>query len=200
MIRNVYDWVLNLAYKPYAPFILFSLSFSESSFFPIPPDILLISLCLGANRKSLYFALICTLGSVFGGAFGYFIGNYLWWDGNLYSNFAQIFFNNIPGFSEELFLQIQEKYILHGFLIIFTAGFTPIPYKIFTIFSGAFSLPFHLFLLASFISRGARFFLLSLLIYKYGEKIRIFIDRYFNLLSIIFTIFLISGYIIIKLW
>jgi membrane protein YqaA with SNARE-associated domain len=108
------------------------------------------------------------------------------------------FFNHIPGFSEQVFLNIQEKYEIYNFLIVFTAGFTPIPFKIITISAGAFSVNFPMFLLASTVSRSARFFLVALLIRQFGELITVFIDKYFNILSIIFTIFLIGGFLMLK--
>ena len=197
-IRKLYDWVLYWSETPYGPVALFLLSFSEASFFPIPPDVLLIALALGIREKAFKFALICSIASFLGGIAGYITGHYLWWDGDVYTALASFFFNHIPGFSEKLFLKIQEQYNIHGFLIIFTAGFTPIPYKIFTISAGAFDISFPLFTLASAISRSARFFIVSLLIFKFGEKIRKFIDRYFNILTLIFTAFFIGGYIMIQ--
>ena len=197
-IRKLYDWVLHWAETPYGPFALFLLSFSEASFFPIPPDVLLIALALGLRKKALKFAFICSIASFLGGIAGYFIGHYLWWNGDVYTAIASFFFNHIPGFSEQLFVNIQKQYNTHGFMIIFTAGFTPIPYKIFTITAGAFNISLPLFLFASLISRSARFFLVSLLILKFGERIREFIDKYFNILSILLTVLLFGGYILIK--
>ena len=197
-LRKLYDWVLHWAKTPYGPLALCILSFSEASFFPIPPDILLIALSLGLRKKALKFALICSIASFLGGIAGYFIGHCLWWNGDVYSAIASFFFNHIPGFSEQLFVNIQKQYNTHGFMIIFTAGFTPVPYKIFTISAGAFDISFPLFAAASAISRSARFFLVALLIFKFGEKIQLFIDRYFNILTLIFTAFLIAGYILIQ--
>ena len=197
-IRKLYDWVLKWAETPYGPLALFILAFAESSFFPIPPDILLIALALGARKKSLYFALICSLASISGGLFGYGIGHFLWWEGSGYTGIAYFFFNNIPGFSEQLFTILKSQYDQYGFMIIFTAGFTPIPYKIFTISAGAFDINLLNFLIASTISRSARFFLVSGLIWKFGEPIRSFIDKYFNLLTILFTVLFIGGFILIK--
>ena len=199
MIRKLYDWVLHWADTPYGPVVLFLLAFAESSFFPIPPDVLLIALALGARDRSLYFAFICSVASIIGGLFGFGIGHFLWWEGSTYSGIAHFFFNNIPGFTEHLFMSIQQQYSEYGFVIIFTAGFTPIPYKIFTISAGAFDISFPLFLIASTISRSARFFLVAGLIWKFGKPISTFIDKYFNLLTIIFTILLIGGFLIIRL-
>jgi len=177
---------------------LFILSFSEALFFPIPPDILLIALVLGSSKQAFKFAFICSISSIAGGLAGYSIGHFLWWNGTDYSTVANFFFNNVPGFTVDLFQKIQNQYNHYGFMIIFTAGFTPIPFKIFTISAGAFNISLHLFLIASTISRSARFFLVSFLIWKYGEKINYFIDRYFNLLSILFVIILLGSYVFIN--
>lgn len=198
-VKNLYDWVLGWAEKPSAQLALFLLAFAESSFFPVPPDILLIALVLGARKKWFRLALIVSIGSTLGGAFGYLIGHYLWWSGpGVPSSIAHFFFDNIPGFTETAFWKMQAKYSEYGFLIVFTAGFTPIPYKIFTISSGAFDLNFFTFMLASVISRSARFFLVSILLYRFGEPIRRFIDKYFNWLALLATILLVGGFLVVK--
>jgi membrane protein YqaA with SNARE-associated domain len=199
-VRKLYDWVLSWADKPSAQFALFILAFTESSFFPVPPDILLIPLVLGFRKKWFRLALIVTIGSSLGGLFGYFIGHVLWWQGGYphYSGLAHFFFKSIPGFSETMFESMKVKYDLYGFWIVFTAGFTPIPYKIFTISSGAFDLNFVTFMIASVISRGARFFLVAFLIHKFGEPIKKFIDKYFNWLALLATVLLIGGFLLVK--
>ena len=198
-IRKLYDWVLSWAYTPYGAIALFILAFAESSFFPIPPDVLLIALVLGARKKAFKFALICTIGSISGAIFGYLIGHYLWWTtGNEFSSVAGFFFSNFPGFTEEMFFRIQQLYSHYNFWIVFAAGFTPLPYKVFTVSAGAFNINFPLFMIASIIGRGARFFLVSALIWKYGSPIKSFIDKYFNLLAILFTILLIGGFVLIN--
>ena len=198
LLRKLYNWVLHFAETPYGLPALFILSFSEASFFPVPPDVLLIALALGRRKQALKFAFICSIASVAGGLVGYSIGHFLWWDGANYNAVATFFFNNIPGFTVDLFEQIQNKYNHYGFMIIFTAGFTPIPFKLFTISAGAFDISLPLFLIASTLSRSARFFLVSILIWKYGEKINYFIERYFNLLSILFVIILFGSYFLIN--
>ena len=198
-IRKLYDWVLSWAYTPYGAIALFILAFAESSFFPIPPDVLLIALVLGARKKAFKFALICTIGSISGAILGYLIGHYLWWTtGNEFSSVAGFFFSNFPGFTEEMFFRIQQLYSHYNFWIVFAAGFTPLPYKVFTVSAGAFNINFPLFMIASIIGRGARFFLVSALIWKYGSPIKSFIDKYFNLLAILFTILLIGGFVLIN--
>ena len=199
IIRRLYDWVLHWANTPYGPLALFVLAFSESSFFPIPPDVLLIALILGNTRQAFRFALICSIASIVGGVFGYFIGYKLWWSSpGVYSSVAEFFFNHIPGFTHQLFDTIRRKYELYSFWIVFTAGFTPIPYKVITISAGAFNINFPLFLIASAISRTARFFLVSVLLWKFGPPIKKVIDKYFNLLSIAFVVLLILGFVVIK--
>ncbi|MBH49336.1 MAG: cytochrome B [Candidatus Marinimicrobia bacterium] len=198
LIRKLYDWVLHWAQTPFGPLVLFILAFAESSFFPIPPDVLLIALALGVRNKSMYFAFLCSIASIAGGICGYGIGYFLWWEGSTYSDLAHFFFNNVPGFSKDLFTSVQNQYNEHGFFIIFTAGFTPIPYKIFTITAGAFNIDLINFVIASTVSRSARFFLVASLIWRFGESIKSFIDKYFNILTIVFTILLIGGFLLIK--
>lgn len=199
IFRKLYDWVLHWAETPYGAFALFLLAFAESSFFPIPPDVLLIALILGARTKAFKFAANCTIASVFGALAGYSIGYFSWYtnDGG-FTSFANFFFNHIPGFTIDIFNDVKAMYEQWDFWIIFTAGFTPIPYKVFTITSGAFQINLTMFIIASIISRGARFFLVAFLLWKYGEKIRKFIDKYFNLLAILFTVLLIGGFVLIK--
>lgn len=198
-LRKLYDWVLHWADTPYGPAALFLLAFAESSFFPIPPDALLIALVLGATNKAFRLALNCTVASVLGALLGYTIGHFLWWTpSNEFTSIAIFFFNNIPGFTEKLFFDVQKMYDEYNFWIVFTAGFTPIPYKVITISAGAFSINLIMFILASVISRGARFFLVAFLIWKFGPQIKSFIDRYFNWLAIAFTVLLIGGFVAIK--
>lgn len=199
ILRKLYDWVLHWAKTPYGAVALFVLAFAESSFFPIPPDALLIALVLGARNKAFKFALNCTAASVLGALLGYALGHYLWWNSsNEFSPVAMFFFNNIPGFTEKIFYDVKTLYDEWNFWIIFTAGFTPIPYKVFTISGGAFDINIVLFVLASIVSRAGRFFLVAFLIWKFGNQIKGFIDKYFNWLAIAFTILLVGGFVVIK--
>ena len=198
-IRDLYDWILKWSDSKYGTVALVVLAFSESSFFPIPPDVLLIALALGSRSKAIQYGVLCSIGSIVGAIFGYGIGQFLWWSGEgAFSGLAIFFFDAIPGFTRDMFYQIQDKYETWNFWIIFTAGFTPIPFKLFTITSGAFSINFPMFIIASTITRSARFLLVSGLIWKYGAPIQEFIDRYFNKLAILFTILLIGGFFLIK--
>ena len=200
-IRTIYDWVINLSKKPNGSRSLAFISFSEASFFPIPPDVLLIPLCLGNRNKSLKFALICSVSSIFGAILGYYIGKLLWWDipGVEYSSLANIFFEYVPGINNSGFIRLKSLYDNWDFWIVFTAGFTPIPFKLITISAGTFNINFFMFVIASVISRSARFFIVALLIRIFGEPIRNFIEKYFNILAVIFTILLMGGFILIKL-
>lgn len=199
LLRKLYDWVLHWAKTPYGPLALFVIAFTESSFFPIPPDALLIALVLGSTTKAFRFAATCLAGSVTGALFGYAIGYFLWWTpSGDFTPIANFFFNNIPGFSVTSFNEIKSLYDEHDFWIIFTAGFTPLPYKVITISSGAFKINLSVFIIASIISRGARFFLVAFLIWKFGPQIKTFIDKYFNWLAVAFTVLLVGGFLLIK--
>ncbi|MCJ7555268.1 MAG: DedA family protein [Ignavibacteriaceae bacterium] len=199
ILKKLYDWVLHWAETPYGAPALFLLAFAESSFFPIPPDALLIALVLGSTTKAFRFASICTIGSITGALLGYSLGHFLWWTpAGEFTGIAEFFFANIPGFTNQTFYKIEEMYKAYDFWIIFTAGFTPLPYKVFTISSGAFNINIVMFIIASVISRGARFFLVAFLIWKFGPQIKGFIDKYFNWLAIAFTVLLIGGFFVIK--
>jgi len=191
-IRRLYDWVLRWAETPHGPAAVFLLSLAESSFFPIPPDPLLIALCLGAARKSFRFAAICTAGSVVGGMIGYGIGAGAW-------HVAQDwFFTYVPGVSPAAFTEIQALYDRYDFWAVFLAGLTPIPYKVFTLSSGVFGINFGVFVVASTLSRGLRFFVVAGLIRKFGAPIAAFIDRYFDLLALLFGALLVGGFLVIE--
>lgn len=193
LFKKLYDWVLHWAETPYGLIALFLLALAESSFFPIPPDALLIALCLGAMKKSWRFAFYASLASIIGGMIGYMIGFSLW------GAVDSFFFKYIPGFSENVFQTVLIHYQKSGFWYVFLAGFTPIPYKVFTIASGVFQMNFLLFLIASTISRSLRFFAVAALFRKFGPEIKDFIEKYFNWLAILFFILLLGGFLVIKL-
>ncbi len=193
VVRRLYDWVLHWAHTPHGVWALVLLTAAESSFFPIPPDLLLIALCLGASRSSLRFAAIATAASVVGGVIGYGIGAGAW------QALDQIFFAYVPGVSPDVFERVQGLYDRYDFWAIFMAGLTPIPYKVFTISAGVFSINFPIFLIASVLSRGLRFSILAALIYRWGPEVARFIDRYFNVLTWVFGVLLILGFVVVKL-
>jgi len=192
LVRRLYDWVLSWADSPYATVALFFLALAESSFFPIPPDVLLLALCLSLPALAPRYALICTLGSVLGGMLGYLIGFSFW------ESTSQLFFTWVPGFTPELFARIQHLFQQYDFWFVFTAGFTPIPYKIITVGAGVFNLQFIIFVVASCISRGLRFFLIAWLVSRYGSAARSFIDENFNRLTIAFTVLLVGGFVVVR--
>ena len=198
-IKILYDWVTDWAKSPFGAFALFVISFTEASFFPVPPDILLIALSLSVVGKAYYFAFICTIGSILGGIFGYTIGYYIWWDGESFTYVAEYFFNNLPFFTKKTFYEVQDLYKKYNIWIIFTAGFTPLPYKIFSITAGMSQIYFPFFVIASIIGRSSRFFLIAFLINKFGNKIKEYLDRYFNILSILFIFILIGFYMLFHL-
>lgn len=170
---------------------LFVLAFAESSFFPIPPDVLLMALAMGRPRSALRFAAIATMGSVLGGIAGYFIGLFL---------FEQVGHPILEFYGATgTFDHVGELYRQNLVVALGTAGFTPVPYKVFTIAGGAFAVPLLAFVTISIVSRGARFFLVAALIRLFGPPIKSFIDRYFNLLSIVFVVLLVGGFALVKL-
>jgi membrane protein YqaA with SNARE-associated domain len=192
-IRRSYDWVLSFAERPGGSWALFGFSFAESSFFPIPPDPLLIALAIGAPKRAFWFATVCALGSILGGVAGYAIGWGIW------AGVDQFFYAYIPGVSPEAFEHVRAIYDRYDFWAIFAAGFTPIPFKVFTLSAGAFKISFPIFVFASTVSRSARFFLVAGLIYAYGPSIQGFIDKYFDRLAWLFLVLLVAGFVVIKL-
>lgn len=189
-MRRLYEWVLAFERSPHAGRALFLLAFAESSFFPVPPDVLLMALSISAPSRALRYAMICSIGSVLGGIVGYAIGWLLW------TEVQGFFFSYV--FSHEVFDKVALLYQEHAFWAVFTAGFTPIPYKVFTIAGGVFEIPFPVFVIASALSRSARFFLVAGLLRWFGPPVRVFIERHFNWLSIVFVVLLIGGFLVVK--
>lgn len=190
MLRRWYDWVLHWAETPYSTWALFLLAVAEASFFPIAPDVLLIALAVAKPAKSFKYALVCSVGSILGGCLGYFIG---------YGFMAGVGQKIVElyGFADKV-AYIESLYQQYDAWAVGIAGFTPIPYKVFTIAAGMFKINFSVFVLASLISRSARFFIVAGLIFLFGPSIQAFIDRYFNLLAIVFVVLLVLGFILIK--
>ena len=192
IVRRLYDWMLSWAESKWGAVALFLFALCESIFFPVPPDVLLIALCIGCVSKSFKYAAICTAGSVLGAIVGFGLGAFCW-------ELVDSWF--IPSiFSQEAFDNVGLKYSEWNFWLVFTAGFTPIPYKLITISAGVFLgvADFWIFIIASFVSRGLRFTLVAGLIYKFGASIKKFIDKYFNLCALAFTVLLIGGFLLIK--
>ena len=190
-IRRLYDWVLSWADTPYGAPALFILAFAESSFFPIPPDVLLIALAVAAPTKAFRFAAICTVGSILGGVAGYGIG--LW-------GYESIGMPIIEAYNGEAVMEkIATWYQEYGFWGTLLAAITPIPYKVFTIASGAFKFSFIPFMIASAVGRSFRFFLVATLIRTFGPSIKSWIERRFNLAVTLFMLLLIGGFVLISL-
>lgn len=185
IFRKLYNWTLDKSSKKEAPWFLCIVSFAESSFFPIPPDLLLLPMALARPLKWIRLALITTVFSVLGGILGYLIGVFLWETIGQY--IIEIYH------LEEKFINFKDNYNTNGALIVFIAGFTPIPYKLITIASGGMNLNIIIFIIASILSRGARFFLLTGIIRIFGNTAKLFIDKYFSFLT------LIVGFILILL-
>ena len=190
MLRNLYESILKWSEKRHSLYALSGISFLEASIFPIPPDPLLVALSLGKPKKAFVFAFFCSLFSVLGAILGYYIGFSLW---EVSSDF---FLNHI--FDESSFEFVKSKYEENSFISILTAAFTPIPYKVFTIAAGVFKISILTLIVASAIGRSARFFLISGLIYFYGPSIKSFIDKYFNIITILATLLGIAGIIVYK--
>ncbi|MCF8482311.1 MAG: DedA family protein [Rhodospirillum sp.] len=189
-LRRLYDWTMEKASGPHALWILALVAFIESSIFPIPPDVLIIPMVLAARRRAWMIAGLCTVASVLGGALGYMIGAFLW-------DSVGLPVLDIYGYAEK-FTVFQGWYQDWGAWIVGGAGLTPFPYKVVTIASGAVHLDFIVFMVASALSRGLRFFLVAGLLWWFGEPIRTFIEKRLGLLTAIFFVLLLGGFIALK--
>ena len=189
-LKRTYNWTLEKAQHKNAKWYLSLISFAESSFFPIPPDILLIPMALASKARALFYAFMCTLFSVLGGILGYAIGYFFYNSVGIYI----VEFYHL----ENSFSVFKNYYKEFGILIVLGAGITPFPYKFITIASGVFGLNIFLFIIVSIIGRGLRFYLIAILLYFFGEKIKLIIDKYFNILTIVFFILLVGSVFIIR--
>jgi membrane protein YqaA with SNARE-associated domain len=186
----MYDWTIHWSKTKYSELALFFIAFMESSFFPVPPDVLLIPMVIAQRQKWLRKALICTLGSVLGALLGYYIGVALW---DVIGVRIADFYN-----LHEAINTVGKKYQDNAFLTIFTAAFTPIPFKAITITAGLFKISLGVFVVACAIGRAARFFIVAFALHIFGKKIETSIEKYFNLLSIAFVILLVGGFLVLK--
>ncbi len=185
--RRLYDWVLSLAETSYGTWALFWISFAESSFFPIPPDVLLAPLCLGSRTRSLWFAAVTTVGSVLGALLGYAIGYWL-------IDYAVM----IPSITLEKIESLKNEFDARGQWYVLVAALTPIPFKLLTITAGAAKMSIPVFLIACVIGRAARFFLVAGIIRAIGPRAIPLIDKYFNLLCVLFVALLVGGFVVLK--
>lgn len=189
-LRNLYDWCIAQAEKPYAEFVLFAIAFMESSFFPIPPDVLLIAMVLARRDRWLKYFGICLAGSVLGGMAGYAIGHGLW------LTVDQYFIGHV--FSQENFDKVQGLYQKYDFGIVFVAAFTPIPYKVFTIAAGVAEINFGGFVLASILGRGGRFILVAGLLRWKGAPMRLWLEKNLEWATFVLAALAIGGFLILK--
>jgi len=190
-MRALYDWTIGWSRTRQAPWALFGIAFAESSFFPVPPDVLLIPMALASPRRWWLTALVCTAGSVLGAVLGYYIG---------------LAFYETVGVRIVDFYDLQaameavgQRYSENAFAAVFTAAFTPIPFKVFTIAGGVFQIPLGMLLAGSVVGRAGRFFLVAGLLRLFGEPVQRFIEKYFDLLSLLFVALLIAGFAAVKL-
>ena len=190
MLKRLYDWTMALAAHRRALPALGLIAFIESSVFPIPPDVMVVPMVLAERRRAWLIALVCTVASVLGGLAGYGIGFFLY---ETLGRGILEFYGQLEAFG-----RLQGRYQEWGLWIVFAAGLTPLPYKVFTIFSGVAGLDVWVFLLASLISRGLRFHVEAWLLWWLGEPIRTFIERYLNILAVVFVVVLIGGFVAIK--
>lgn len=190
MLRKIYDWMMEKAESKQASWALAGVSFVESSFFPIPPDVMLIPMVLANRAKAWFYASICTIASVLGGVAGYLIGYFF------FETIGQPLFD-FYGYGDK-YQKFQDWFALYGVWIVLMAGITPVPYKVFTIASGVAKMDPFIFVVASVVARGIRFFAIAALLYAFGKPIRAFIEKHFGLLSILFFVLLVVGFIAIK--
>ncbi len=188
--RRLYDWTLSLAYHRHSTTALFFLSMAESSFFPIPPDVLQAAMTLERRERAWWYATVSTVGSVIGALVGYLVGWLLW------SAMSGFFFRFV--FTEEVFQKVVGLYDEHAFMAVFLAAFTPIPFKVFTVAAGVCAISIPALLIASVIGRGARFFLVALLIWSFGPIVKRFLDKQFNLACLVFGVLLVGGFMAVK--
>ncbi len=190
MLQRLYQRVLALAASRNAPWWLAAVSFAESSFFPIPPDALLVPMCLARPERAWRLALLCTVASVLGGVLGYYIGYALF---EVLATPLLRFYHY-----EAAFERFKQTYAEWGLWVILVKGVTPIPYKIVTIASGAASFNFGVFLAASVVTRGARFFLVAGLLRAFGDPVRDFIERRLTLVTTMMAAGIVLGFVVLK--
>jgi membrane protein YqaA with SNARE-associated domain len=214
-LRRLYDWVLHWSETPYALPALFLISFAESSFFPIPPDVLLIALVLGSTTRWWRYAAWCTVASVLGGMAGYAIGMVAWETVGIFilENIVHVQLTEVDGredialpayLTSQFGASLGGNYLFQVYdkwnaWIVFVFGLTPLPYKLVTISAGVAQIDFLIFLVSSILSRGLRFFVVAWLLGRFGGHAKDFIDRYFGLAATVFVLLLIGGFVVVKL-
>jgi membrane protein YqaA with SNARE-associated domain len=190
MLKRLYHWTLAKAAHEKAPHWLAAVSFIESSFFPIPPDVMLAPMCLAKPHKAFQYALICTIASVLGALLGYAIGFFLFET----VGSAILDFYGLGDQFEAFKVNFNEQ----GWLIVLLAGFTPLPFKVITIAAGATAMPLYILVIASIIARSARFFLVGALLWKFGQPMQDWIDKHFALATTVVGVLFVGGFAALK--
>jgi membrane protein YqaA with SNARE-associated domain len=188
MLRRIYDWCIDAAHRPYALWIMAAVAFAESSFFPVPPDVMLIPMSLARPARAWLYAMVCTAASVLGGVLGYAIGALL------YDSLGQ-WLINLYGLGDKV-EAFRAGYAEYGAWIILLKGLTPIPYKLVTITSGFANFNIWLFIVLSVIARGGRVFVVAILLNRYGEWIRVRIERHLGFWVSLGAGVLVAGFIV----
>lgn len=190
--RWLYDWCLGWADTPYGTPALFVMSFAESSFFPIPPDVLQMALSVAKPKRAFFYAAVSALASVLGAVLGWYIGSTAW------EALKPFFFDYVPGFTPKVFETVKGLYLEGAFVAILLSAFTPIPFKVFTIASGAFGIGLGTLVVASAIGRSGRFFLVGATIYFFGPKVKETLEKNFNLATMALAVLGIGGFLVIR--
>ena len=194
LVRRLYQWVLHWADTPYGTPALAAISFAESSFFPIPPDVLQIALSVSKPKRSFYYAAVSALASVAGGVLGWVIGFALW------AAVGDFFYSYVPGVTEENVDYVGRMYQDNAVLALFGAAFTPIPFKVFTIAAGVFHqyVPLTTLIAISLVGRSSRFFLVALCIFFFGPRVKAFMERYFEIATFVLFVAVVAGFLAIR--
>jgi len=185
MLRRIYDWVIKLSQSPHAGWALGLVSAAEASFFPIPPDVMLVPMCIAKREKAWYFAMIATVGSVLGGLVGYAIGSLL------YETIGHYLIALYGG--EQAMENYKHLFAEHGHWIILLKGLTPIPYKVVTIAAGVAEYSIPMFIILSIITRSARFYMVAAILYYAGPAAKDFIEKQLGLVTLVFGVLVIGG-------
>ena len=191
MLRRLYDWTMGLAAHRHALALLALVAFIESSIFPIPPDVLLVPMVLAARARAWRIALVCTVASVLGGLAGYGIGYFV------FETVGRPLLEFYGG--GDAFASFRDAYNAWGLWIVFTAGLTPLPYKVFTIASGVTHLDLTIFVLGSVLSRGLRFYAVAALLWRFGTPLRAFVENHLGKVTAAFALLLVGGFALIRL-
>jgi membrane protein YqaA with SNARE-associated domain len=194
LFRRLYDWVLHWAETPYGTPALAALAFAESSFFPVPPDVLQIALSASKPKRSFFYAAVSLIASVIGGIVGWYIGFGLW------SMLGEFFYDFVPGVTPENVAYVGQLYHDNAFWAIFAAAFTPIPYKVFTISAGVFHdhVALATLIMASILGRGGRFFLVATFMFFFGPPAKRILDKYLEWITVALCVLVVLGFVAIK--